>query len=292
MSNHLIPLADGDTVITPASIWETNHVTIIPPPGGAGFITLQGATAVDAAFEAVPDGFIDLSAPHSVRFTGPLQRLKVSQSGVTGSGDITLVLNQDGNIQQGRGYTGFVDGVRKGAYTGDEAIVAVSSIEMNIRRGNQFALSYPMLSIPAGGDVWIAAVAGPTLPAIVKTRQISTNGGMTYTPRRNAVFTVGTEIPNVNLNNLSANVSGLKFYQVPAGNISNPGIVFDTVKSTEGVGSNRKQGVFDAIGIERVIAPIQQVLINFHNDDSKAIYIVFDTTWYEGIINPGPDNPA
>lgn len=191
--------------------------------------------------------------------------------------------------------TGMNEGVRPGAYNGTSALVAIPSVEMNIRRGNQFSWTWYLPSLAAGATVYAGFVVGPTHKVIIKTRAMATDGGVTYQAYGDSTFTFNpaNEIPNINLNGDSAEVSDLKVYELSAGEITDIGTVLPggIIRSAEGQGNQTEQGVFSDVGIERILRRDQRNVISITNDDSKTNYVVLDITWYEGPVIPGPDNP-
>lgn len=176
-----------------------------------------------------------------------------------------------------------------GAFNGTRAMVTQPYDSINIKRGLQFEFHLLTDPIATGTSKFIIAEIGEK-PIIIKTREISTNGGLEYRPWRGATYTNGTLIDQVeNLNGTSATTNTTKFYN--ALNVSLVGATdFDIIKSVDGTGTNRPIGQF-APGIERVVPAGASILIEFRNTQAQDIWNVFKTTWYEGPTDVLPDEP-
>ncbi|UZV41198.1 hypothetical protein vBVpaMR16F_132 [Vibrio phage vB_VpaM_R16F] len=172
-------------------------------------------------------------------------------------------------------------------YTGYQGLTIQPFTEANVKNGTQFTISeeipiltgqtvYRGLKTPSDGN-----------DTLVKTRVINTDGGMRYTPHSDHTGTaVGTDKSNliVNLNSKSSNVSNCQYYDITS--VTSEGPFFDVIRSTSGVGSNRQQGIFSGLGIERVLNQDTEYLLKFENLDNKDIYVVFSVTFYVGLLSP------
>lgn len=177
------------------------------------------------------------------------------------------------------------NGLDPRVYTGYQGLTTQSFIEANVKNGTQFGITYEV-QITAGSKAY-AAIKTPTdTNVLIKTRLLSTDGGMRYMPRIGAVFTPDTTvIPSFNLNGQSANTSQLVANTVTAGNVTSLGTAFDVIRSASGTGSNREQGIFGTQGIERVLPKDTNILLEFENLDNKTIFVVYAVTWYEGPLS-------
>lgn len=175
-----------------------------------------------------------------------------------------------------------------GYFIGERAVNTQSYTASNVKLGKQFGISLELI-IASGTTKYVSFRAPSGVNSvIIKTRLLTTNGGMRYTPRTGAIFVEsGTPIPITNFNGQSANISevvALELDNVP----TNIGTRFDIVRSANGQGGQNEQGVFDGDGIERVLAKDSPSLLSFQNTDSKEIYVIFNVTWFEGVPDLTP----
>lgn len=179
-----------------------------------------------------------------------------------------------------------------GLFYGLRAESVQGYVEANVKHGRQFNIVFEV-TVPTGSVTYAAFTTNTVasgFDTVIKSRIISTDGGMRYTPRVGATGIVaGTPVPIINLNARSATVSQNSAYLVTA--VSSEGVPFDIVRSASGVGSNREQGIFQSPGIERILDRNSTYLIKFENLDNKDIYIVYTITFYEGILDIYPDEP-
>jgi hypothetical protein len=175
-----------------------------------------------------------------------------------------------------------------GYFNGERAVNTQNYTETNVKLGLQFsiAIEIPILS----GTTKYLSLRTPAgiNSVIIKTRLISTNGGMRYTPRVGAVFVeTGSPIPIVNLNGQSANISdviALVLNTVP----TNIGTAIDVIRSAAGQGNQNEQGIFTGDGLERVLAKDAPYLLSFENLENSDIYVIFNVTWFEGVPDLSP----
>ena len=176
-----------------------------------------------------------------------------------------------------------------GISSGTRALNTQSYVESNVKLGKQFNISIE-LSIASGATKYISfRTPSGANTVLLKTRLISTNGGMRYTPRANAVFTeTGTAVTITNLNGQSLNTSGvtaLEIDNVP----TDIGDAFDVVRSANATGSQAQQGIFSGDGLDRVLIKDNASLLSFENLDNKTIYVVYSITWFEGELDLDPE---
>ncbi|UUW39730.1 hypothetical protein VP14_043 [Vibrio phage VPMCC14] len=184
-------------------------------------------------------------------------------------------------------FTDFGGDLDPRVYTGYQGLTIQPFTEANVKNGTQFTISeeIPILT----GQTIYRGLKTPNdgNDVLVKTRIINTDGGMRYTPHSSQTgVVVGTDKSNliVNLNSKSSNVSNCQYYDITS--VISEGPFFDVVRSTAGVGSNRQQGIFAGLGIERVLNQDTEYLLKFENLDNKDIYVVFSVTFYVGPLSP------
>lgn len=171
-------------------------------------------------------------------------------------------------------------------YTGYQGLTIQPFTEANVKNGTQFTISeeIPILT----GQTIYRGLKTPNdgNDVLVKTRVINTDGGMRYTPHSGHTGTViGDDKTStiVNLNSKSSNVSNCQYYEITS--VTSEGPFFDVIRSATGVGSNRQQGIFSGLGIERVLEQDTEYLLKFENLDNKEIYVVFSITFYVGPLS-------
>lgn len=172
-------------------------------------------------------------------------------------------------------------------YTGYQGLTTQPFTEANVKNGTQFTITEEIV-IPTGTPIVYRGFKTPNdgRDILVKTRIINTDGGMRYTPHSSQTgVVIGTNKDNfiVNLNSKSSNVSGTSYYDITS--VGDEGPFFDVVRSANGNGSNRQQGIFSGLGIERVLDQDTEYLLKFENLDNKEIYIVFSITFYSGPLS-------
>lgn len=172
-------------------------------------------------------------------------------------------------------------------YTGNQGITTQPFTEANVKNGTQFTITEEIV-ITTGSPVVYRGFKTPNdgRDILVKTRIINTDGGMRYTPHASQTgVVVGTNKDSfiVNLNSKSSNTSGASYYDITS--VGAEGPFFDVIRSANGNGSNRQQGIFSGLGIERVLNQDTEYLLKFENLDNKTIYIVFSITFYSGPLS-------
>lgn len=188
-------------------------------------------------------------------------------------------------VQETKPYSLTDNGLDPRVYSGLQGITTQPFTEANVKNGTQFSISYEV-AVPVGAKAYASIKTPPEDNILIKTRLVSTDGGMRYHPRAGAVFTPdATVIPSFNLNGQSSNTSNVIANTVTAGNITNLGVSFDVIRSASGTGSNREQGIFGTEGIERVLGKDTFYLLEFENLDNKQIYVIYSVTWYEGPLS-------
>lgn len=169
-------------------------------------------------------------------------------------------------------------------YTGLRAVNVQNYTESNVKLGLQHGLTVE-LSLTAGQTKYLTFKTPAVDNVILKTRFITTDGGMRYRPRKNVVVTNdGLVQPSTNFNGQSANVAGSVVRLGPSV-ITNAGVPFDIVRSANGQGGQKEPGVFAGDGLERVLAKDTTYLLEFENTDNITIYIIYSITWYEGVLD-------
>lgn len=173
-------------------------------------------------------------------------------------------------------------------YTGNQGLTIQPFTEANVKNGTQFTITEEIV-ITTGSPIVYRGLKTPNNgnDVLVKTRVINTDGGIRYTPHSSHTGTViGADKSStiVNLNSKSSNVSNCQYYEITS--VSTEGPFFDVIRSTTGVGSNRQQGIFSGLGIERVLEQDTEYLLKFENLDNKEIYVVFSVTFYVGPLSP------
>lgn len=211
----------------------------------------------------------------------------------TGFRDISsdeVIENEDGNkglyIYSRLGCTINVGSpeLPSGLFSGFRAINTQSYTESNVKLGLQFGLTVE-IEIAPGATANYTLKTPADKNVSIKTRLISTNGGMRYQPRAGAVLVNdGPAITPNNLNGQSSNVSLVEVRGEPS-IITDPGVSFDVVRSAEGSGNQDEQGIFTGDGIERVLDKDTLYLLEFENLDNKAVWVVYSVTWYEGRLD-------
>ena len=183
-------------------------------------------------------------------------------------------------------FTDFGGDLDPRVYTGYQGLTIQPFTEANVKNGTQFTISeeIPILT----GQTIYRGLKTPNNgnDVLVKTRVINTDGGMRYTPHSGHTGTViGTDKSStiVNLNSKSSNVSNCQYYEITS--VTSEGPFFDVIRSTTGTGSNRQQGIFSGLGIERVLNQDTEYLLKFENLDNKEIYVVFSITFYVGLLS-------
>lgn len=216
-------------------------------------------------WQAITNGSVDFSlgVVGEMFRNGRISKIRITTTGLAGVDFIDVNLHVEYDAQQP-----------------PETVIADTFLARNIKRGRQFAFVHE-LSIPSGETRYLAAITGNELVSL-KLRQITTNGGMRYTPRRNATFVEdASPLPTTNLNGLSSRQAQTQFYTVTAAP-TNEGQQFDLLRSASGVGNNRILGVFGESDIERIIPPNNRSLLKFENLDNSAIFVVIEFSYYEG----------
>tara|TARA_R110000782_G_C14671701_1_gene399062 strand:+ start:168 stop:743 length:576 start_codon:yes stop_codon:yes gene_type:complete len=180
-------------------------------------------------------------------------------------------------------------GIDPRVYTGLQGFTTQSFVEANVKNGTQFSLTDEII-IPASSTVYRVFKTSVELDTLIKTRLINTNGGMRFTQRVNATFVTGAIIDPIgaplgtgllfNLNDRVINLSQAEYRAVTS--ISAAGYPRDAIRSTQGTGSNREQGIFSSAGIERSLTRDTEYLFGFENFENRELYVMFSTTWYEG----------
>lgn len=172
---------------------------------------------------------------------------------------------------------------------GTKAVNTQGYIESNVKKGVQFSVSYEMEFLSLETKYLSLRTPAGVNSVIIKTRLLSTNGGMRYTPRTGAVFAeTGVPIVSKNLNDQSLNTSDVTMLEID--NVpTDMGIGFDVIRSAIGKKEDRQQGIFSGIGIERVLSKDEVYLLPFENLESEAIYIIFSITWFEGVPDLTPE---
>uniref|UniRef100_A0AB39AJJ2 Uncharacterized protein n=1 Tax=Vibrio phage P018-4 TaxID=3229728 RepID=A0AB39AJJ2_9CAUD len=184
-------------------------------------------------------------------------------------------------------FTDFGGDLDPRVYTGNQGITTQPFTEANVKNGTQFTITEEIV-ITTGAPVVYRGFKTPndSRDILVKTRIINTDGGMRYTPHSSQTgVVVGANKDSfiVNLNSKSSNTSGTSYYDITS--VDTEGPFFDVIRSTNGTGSNRRQGIFSGLGIERVLDQDTEYLLKFENLDNKTIYVVFSITFYSGPLS-------
>ena len=91
MSRFILKGVDSVLLIQNSTPKDLYHDVAVSAPGiTAGSLTIEGKKVGSDAYEAIPDGVIDLVAKTSVQFTGGVESYRFTLAGVAGSGDITV----------------------------------------------------------------------------------------------------------------------------------------------------------------------------------------------------------
>lgn len=253
----------------PVLLFYNSQAQQISPVGG---ILLIEHSVDGVRWQPITNGSVDLSlgVVGEMFRNGRISQVRITTSGMSNVDYIDVNLFVESESHQP-----------------PETVIADSFIARNIKRGRQFSFSHE-LSIPAGESRYLAAITGNELVSL-KLRQITTNGGMRYTPRREATFVEDANpLQTNNLNGLSSRQSQTQFYTVTAAP-TNQGQPFDLLRSASGVGNNRILGVFGESEIERIIPPSSRSLLKFENLENAAIFVVIEFSYYEGPISQLPE---
>ena len=169
-------------------------------------------------------------------------------------------------------------------FNGKRAMTTQSYTEANVKNGSQFTLTIELTLLAFATEYVSFTTPDDGIDTLIKTRLISTDGGMRYTPLLGGTWVNANDlIGTYNLRGDSPNVSHVVVDNVTS--VSDPGAGFDVIRSTSGQGSSRSSGIFSGDGIDRVLRQDTPYLLQFENLENREIFIVYSLTWYEGSLD-------
>lgn len=161
---------------------------------------------------------------------------------------------------------------------GNAPVITKTELEAGIEKGMGYALTIE-INIPSGVQYYILKT--PSNKVIkLKSRSISTGGGIRYEPFKNGTWTTGAEVTPQKIRNLNngGSVSGMTLRNVT---VTTEGESFDVVRTPASQGSSGNPVTYTAAGVERILSVDTEYLLKFANIDNNAVWCVYSLVWIE-----------
>jgi hypothetical protein len=207
------------------------------------------------------------------RYNGPLSRVRVSLSGVTGYTTYQVVIWRTGMA---------LPMTPDGAYAGLRAQCVQTYTEANVKNGVQYEVSVNVASLGVGAHQDTIFITG-SRPVLIKNRIVQFNGVSLLTRVfRAPTYTGGSVVPYYNLDDISPVAGAVQI--IGGATVTGTGTEFGA--PTYSIGStdvgNSSLSTFSTQGIERRLRPNTTYLQRITNDSPEAQRVTGYLTWYDG----------
>lgn len=153
-------------------------------------------------------------------------------------------------------------------------VQTISSIEAAIEKGFGFSLTIEVDVITGATNYYVLRTPADKVVR-VKSRSITTGGGLRYEPMVGGTFTLGADITSTYLRNMNGIIGGPPATSMFIANVTADGTPIDVVRTPKAQGTAGNPVTYASPGSERILAKSTDYLLKFDNIDNADIWCIY-----------------